>query len=259
MTDKTNLRIQISCSSDPGPNDINQDYFGYRCGNRTVLFENGLFSCAEDADLPLLAAVADGETMISRPDHSGDDSASVAVRHLLNQQFDNFFDAEGKYYAADAVNECVVRQAALIGYDLCASLAAIGLHGNSVHTMYLGNCAIIHIHDGKLNLCTPLKMSSFTDTYAGNDTMRGREMAVFREYPLCKGDTWILMTDGVSDPFTDINYNLYDDLIMRITKLNPVNPAQVLVRISGETYDPIYTTNLCSDNRTAIVIHIDEI
>ena len=248
----------ISCASDPGKDDSNRDYFGYRHRDNTLLYENRIPSCHDRTDEPLLACVADGETVIRRPDNPEEDAGAVSVRHLLNEEYENYFDDELKYHAADAINDSVIRQAELLGYDLSASFAAIGIKDHIVRIMYFGNCSVLHIHEGKLNRYTPLKMSNFINTYAGNDTLRGSEMAVFSDYPLCKGDTWILTTDGVSEPLTGIDYNINDDLIMRIVKNNPVNPAEVLVKVSGETYYPFYTTDLCKDSRTAVVIRIEE-
>jgi hypothetical protein len=258
MTESGKVNITISCAADPGPNESSRDCYGFRHKDNIILYRNGISSVTDETCEPLLACIADGETVIRIPDNPEKDAGTVSVKHFLNEEYENYFDDELKYHAADAVNDSVIRQAELLGYDLSASFAALGIKGNTVRIMYFGNCCILHIHEGKLKRYTPLKMSNFISTYVGNDTLRGSEMAVFNDYPLCKGDTWILATDGVSEPLTDIDHNLYDDLIMRIVNNNPVNPAEVLVKVSGETYYPFYTTDLCKDNRTAVIIHIRE-
>lgn len=258
MNECEKIRLSISCASEAGMDGITRDDYGFRHGERIVLYENSLPSCHEATGIPFLACAADSQTQIQRPHNPQEDAAPAAVWHLLYEQYENYFDDDLKYHMADAVNESVIRQAAYLGYDLSASLAAVGICDKHVRTMYFGNCSILHIHQGKLSRLTPLKMSNFNSTYVGNDMLSGRQMAVFHDYPLCKGDTWILASDGVTDPLTDLDYELDDDMIMHIVKNNPLNCAQLLVKVSGETYDPCYTRNLCKDSRTAVVIHIEE-
>ena len=259
MTDLKEYRLTVSCATDQGPNDTNQDYYGFRYGRETVLFENRLQSWNKEIVTDTcLAAVADGVTMSYHPDSPEEDAQAVAVKYLLSELYDSYFETDKKYILADCLNEAVIRQSERYGQALATTIAAAGIHDDRIRIMYIGDSAVLRIHEGNLYRCTPVKVTSFLLDYVGDPDTPGRRMAVFEEYPLCEGDTWILATDGVTDPLTYEDFSLDEYSIVSIIENNTENAAHELVRVSGETYNPVYSTNLCTDHRTAIVIHINE-
>lgn len=259
MNEKTNdFRISISCATDPGKHETNRDCCGYRYDSKTVISGMESFSFADDIDsgIPLLAAVADGKVLFDDPESIKDCSQHKAVDCLLNQLFENYFKDEQKKEAANQLNRYLL--------DHCdaeypgVGMAAIGIKDDMIHTMHTGNCAVIRIHENTAERLTPLKMSRVAETYIGSPDAPGEDMCVFTEYPLCKGDTWILATDGVTDPFTQMDYVLDSDHILWLLSLDTPNPAAILVRSAAETNYPVYEQSYCPDSHTAIVIRIDD-
>ena len=250
------INITVSCASDPGKQETNRDCCGYRCGKETVISNYGTFTAYEkiEGNLPFLTAVADGKVLFDDPHSIEDRAQSKAISLILYSMYKDFFKDEDKQIAIDLLNQHILYHCKA-EYPAVA-VAALGIKDNMIHTMHTGSCAILRIHDSKVERLTPLKLSKVAETYLGTPDRPGHDMTVFAKYPLCEGDTWILASDGVMEPFTGLDYDLDDNKILWLLGLNTDNHAALLVRSAAETYYPVYERSYCTDSHTAVVIHI---
>ena len=252
------INITVSCASDPGKQETNRDCCGYRYGKETMISECGSFAACkviEGNDL-FLAAIADGKVLFDDPYSIEDCAQHKAVGLLLHSMYEDYFKDENKQITADLLNQHILYHCKA-EYPAVA-VAALGIKDNMIHTMHTGSCAILRIHDSKVKRLTPLKLSKVAETYLGTPDRPGHDMTVFAKYPLCEGDTWILATDGVVEPFTDLAYDLDESKILWLLGLNADNHAALLVRSAAETYYPVYERSYCTDSHTAVVIHIGD-
>ena len=238
-----NLSFTVSCAVCPDENKPKSDSIGYR-RDRHVYMADHRFKTISECGL-FLGAVASAVPQAAETDNK---AADYAVNMLLTSLSGEYFEQLPD--AAYKLNKAMCKE------EMQASLAAIGIADQTVHLLSNGNMAVLRIHDNSLERITPVKLSSFPETFFGIADEKFRIPARTREYPVCSGDIWVLCSDPVTDPFTSEDGTLDTELIMQIMNAGCDNSAETLVRISSETYWPYYTRNLIHGCRSALVLKI---
>lgn len=243
MSYAKNLSFTISCAIYPDENKPVSDSYGYR-RDRQVFMSDPRRKTISDCGL-FLGAVASAVPQAAETDsRSADHAVNLLLTSLSGEYFEQPPDASYK------LNKAMCQE------EMQASLAAIGIADQTVHLLFNGNMAVLRIHDNSLERITPVKLSSFPETFFGTTDEQLRIPAQTREYPVCSGDIWVLCSDPVTDPFTSEDGTLDTELIMQIMNARCDNSAETLVRISRETYWPYYTRNLIHGCRSALVLKI---
>lgn len=252
-------KVLISCATDKGPKRTNQDYYGFRAGSEIITFDQERLSCVKEYDAvkDLLAAVADGVSMAYHPDNPEEDAQAIAVKHLLTNMYYQFNMNGQENQIADELNELVLEQAEKYHGPLATTISLVGMTDGKIKVMYLGDSPVLHVHNGVLEMITPPKQTNFLECYLGNTFASGRKMAVYQSYPITPGDTWIIASDGALEALTFSDGSIDSKTILEIINGHKDNPALELVEISGSRIIP-GEERKCADNRTAVVIQIEE-
>ena len=238
-----NLSYTISCALYPDENKPVSDSFGYRRDRHVFMTDPHCKTISEFRIF--LGAVSSAIPLAAETDNK---AADYAVNLLLTSLADDYF--------VQPLDVAYKLNKEMRHEEMQAALAAIGIADQTVRILFNGNMAVLRIHDSSLERITPVKQSSFPETFFGITDEPFKIPARTREYPVCSGDSWILCTDTVTDPFTSEDGTLDTELIMQIMNAGCDNTAETLVRISSETYWPYYTKNLIHGCRSALVLKI---
>ena len=231
--------------------ESNQDYCGFCLGDARIC-QNEAEEKKEVKGNELFAMVSDGVTHSFHPDTL--DAAETAVQAFLDTCGKNLSYEE----IANVVNEAVVSRSNCFGNETMATtMIAAMIQERHATILAAGDSPAYLLRDGKIEeLWDDKNIFGILYDFLGNRQKRGSTFVNKIDIALQEGDTLILASDGVSNPyvycFGDNPKDIQDRIL--IGEEDETNPAKsILERTIVEEKKNMFCR---SDDKTAIVIKI---